>query len=64
MSFDCGETKDGGFRSQSLMFLKKTHLCSVFSVCKKEAFHVIPALQAKAAKLVHLDEINEINHWS
>lgn len=62
MSFDCGEAKDGGFRNQSLMYLKKqTSVQYLFFACKEEAFHVIPALQAKAARLVDLDEINP---WS
>lgn len=60
MNFDCGETKDGGFRNHSLMYLNPSVQC-LFSAHKKEAFHVIPALQAKAARLVDLDKIN---HWS
>ena len=35
MSFDCRETKDGSFRNQSLMYLKKP-ICAVFFLCLQE----------------------------
>lgn len=60
MSFDCTESKDVGFRNQSLMHFKNPSV-QCLPARKKAAFHVIPAFQAKAARIV---DLGEINHWS